>query len=67
MLFGAFARTRANVSYNEDANEASWLIRDEAVDRERETADRGNQRSNALSLMTGPSPHPGVIRFSRVS
>ena len=35
--------SRKRISYNEDANEASSLVRDEAVDPERETADRGNQ------------------------
>ena len=35
--------SRKRMSYNEDANEASGLVRDEAADLERETADRGNQ------------------------
>ncbi len=35
--------SRKRISYNEDANEASGLVLDEAVDLERETADRGNQ------------------------
>jgi len=35
--------SRKRTAYNEDANEASGLVRDEAVDLERETANRGNQ------------------------
>ena len=33
--------SRKQISYNEDANEASGLVLDEAVDLERETADQG--------------------------
>jgi hypothetical protein len=40
---GVPKNSQKRLSYNEDVNEASRALQDEAVDLERGTADRGNQ------------------------
>ena len=43
------------LSYNEDVNEASGALQDEAVDLERETADRGNQCTERDDRSSSPA------------
>jgi hypothetical protein len=51
-------------SYNEDVNEASEVLQGEAVDLERETADRGNLAIECTEPDDGSnSPAFEVIKF----